>query len=229
MVRQEVASAPVCEAANAPTSCRPTTRAATGRLAASRRTAATSRGPVGDGLHVQRHRGRGRVGGQVAEHVGGADVDRVAEPDGEADAVAGLGQQERQRVVDPAAGRDHRDAARADLGHARHEARGQPGRRDEEAAGVRAEQADPGLGGDRRRASPGSPHPGPPASAKPPPQTSAARAPAAAASASAAGQAAAGTQSITRSTGAAAAAAATVGYLALVARVDQGDAATAGR
>ena len=65
-------------------------------------------------------------------------------PDGEADAVPGLGQQERQGVVDPAAGRDDGDPAGSDLGGPGHEAGRHPGMGGEEAAGVGPEQPDPG-------------------------------------------------------------------------------------
>ena len=47
MVRQEVASAPVCDRAKSATSDRPTTSAAAGLRAVSWRTAATSAGPPG--------------------------------------------------------------------------------------------------------------------------------------------------------------------------------------
>ena len=111
MVRQDVASAPVWDAAKAPTSWRPTTRATTGLRAISARTALTSRGPSATDSTCSATAVVCGSSAQVVEHVGRGDVDAVAEPDRQADAVPRLGEQERQRVVDPAAGRDDSDAA----------------------------------------------------------------------------------------------------------------------
>ena len=107
-------------------------------------------GPVGDGLDVQCDRARVGVGGEVVEDVRCGDVDGVPDADREADAVPGLGQQERQGVVDPAAGRDDGDPARSNLGGPGHEAGRHPGMGGEEATRVGPEQPDPGGGDDLR-------------------------------------------------------------------------------
>ncbi len=175
-------------------------RLARGQPGAPRRAAAARRRPT-------RRAARPRVvagsSARWSSTSGGRDVDGVAQPDREAHPVPGLGEQERQRVVDPAAGRDHRDppgrhgARRRARSWRSARARGRGSRRCwARAARCRSRAATVG----ERRLVPLTLRP--PASAKPPPQTSAAphpgrgrvgRAPSA--------ETAAGTQSTARSIG----------------------------
>ena len=104
---------------------------------------------VPDRFDVQRDRAGRRVARDIVQDVGRRHVRRVAEPYRQADPLAGLGEPERERVVHAAAGRDHGDAPGRHRRRTRHEARRQPGRRHDEAAGIGPEQPYPRGGGDR--------------------------------------------------------------------------------
>ena len=140
----------MCEREKASTSVRPVLSATTGTRAATASTASTSRRPSATPSTASATTSTDVVAGEVVEHLREADVHRVPEPDAETDAEPLAGGLERERVVDPAALRDDREAAGRELRRRPDEARTEPGGRVEEARGVRAEDPEPGLAAERR-------------------------------------------------------------------------------
>ena len=89
---------------------------------------------------------------EVAEDVGESDVCGVPEPDAEADAKPLAGREEGERMVDPAALGDDREAACRKIRCRADERRAQPGCRVEEARRVRAQDPETGVATDREKA-----------------------------------------------------------------------------
>ena len=115
VIRHEVASAPVCECAKSATSGRPTTSATTGLRFARRRDRGHRAGPSARTPRAGRRRGSARVVGQVVAGRPAWTRRRRCPARPRGYTQPGLGEQEGQGVVDPAAGRDDGDPAGRDL------------------------------------------------------------------------------------------------------------------